>query len=275
MPEAAERVRVLLVICRPGGRADVPFRSVASHLVRLSRTAREAFQLDVLRPPTFAQLARELEAAKRAGQPYHVVHFDGHGAYLGKAQVEAAQIGGAGRLDPLRYSVLSPVRDGSHGFLLFEDPGTVGNAQLVDGPALGRLLVETGVPVLVLNACRSAHADLATQPRSAADHLDVHERVRVYGSLAQEVIHAGVGGVVAMRYNVYVVTAAQFVGDLYAALAEGQPLGQAVTAGRKQLAPSLTARSPSSPARCVTGWSRSCTRRRRCRCSPRPQGPGV
>ena len=48
-------LRVLLVICRPGGREDVPFRSVASHLVRLSRGAREAFRLDVLRPPTFAR----------------------------------------------------------------------------------------------------------------------------------------------------------------------------------------------------------------------------
>jgi hypothetical protein len=41
LPEAAETARVLLVICRPRGREDVPFRSVASHLVRLSRTARE------------------------------------------------------------------------------------------------------------------------------------------------------------------------------------------------------------------------------------------
>jgi tetratricopeptide (TPR) repeat protein len=39
-----------------------------------------------------------------------------------------------------------------------------------------------------------------------------------------------------MRYNVYVVTAAQFVADLYAALAQGQSLGQAVSLGRKQLA---------------------------------------
>jgi tetratricopeptide (TPR) repeat protein len=46
---------------------------------------------------------------------------------------------------------------------------------------------------------------------------------------------AGVAGVVAMRYNVYVVTAAQFVADLYAALAQGQALGEAVTLGRKQL----------------------------------------
>ena len=60
VPSARETLRVLLVICRPGGRADVPFRSVASHLVRLSSGAREVFQLDVLRPPTFAQLDRVL-----------------------------------------------------------------------------------------------------------------------------------------------------------------------------------------------------------------------
>jgi tetratricopeptide (TPR) repeat protein len=38
-----------------------------------------------------------------------------------------------------------------------------------------------------------------------------------------------------MRYSVYVVTAARFIADLYAALAAGQPLGEAVTAGRRQL----------------------------------------
>ncbi len=46
---------------------------------------------------------------------------------------------------------------------------------------------------------------------------------------------AGVTGVVAMRYNVYVVTAAQFVADLYATLTQGHTLGEAVTLGRKQL----------------------------------------
>jgi len=60
-------LRMLLVISRPAGRQDVPFRSVASHLVRLSRDAREVFRLDVLRPPTFAQLSRVLREAKEAG----------------------------------------------------------------------------------------------------------------------------------------------------------------------------------------------------------------
>jgi tetratricopeptide (TPR) repeat protein len=223
VPEQQETLRVLLVICRPGAEQDVPFRSVASHLVRLSRQARERLQLDVLRPPTYAQLARHLRAASASGLPYHVVHFDGHGTYADDAAAAANGI-------PL----LSRPRGGDHGFLLFEYPSDRMNRQLVDGPALGALLVETDVHVLVLNACRSAHAGIVTAPTPA--ETDAHSRVRAYGSLALEVADAGVAGVVAMRYNVYVVTAASFVGELYGALLAGQDLGGAVSAARKQLA---------------------------------------
>jgi hypothetical protein len=106
----------------------------------------------------------------------------------------------------------------------------------VDGPALGKLLAETDTPVLILNACRSAHAEFQEEPDIARDVDESQSQVRAFGSLAQEVMNEGVAGVVAMRYNVYVVTAAQFVADLYAALAGGQGLGEAVSMGRKQLA---------------------------------------
>jgi hypothetical protein len=76
-------IRILLVICRPEKGDDVPFRSVASRLIRgLDQAARETFQLDLLRPSTFEDLAAKLRAAKDDGRPYHVVHFDGHGAFL-------------------------------------------------------------------------------------------------------------------------------------------------------------------------------------------------
>src|SRR5262249_55743381 len=42
-------------------------------------------------------------------------------------------------------------------------------------------------------------------------------------------------GVVAMTFNVYVVTAAQFMANLYDSLARGLSLGEAVTIGRRQL----------------------------------------
>lgn len=229
------QIRVLLVICRPGGGMDVPFRSVASHLVRLSHDPRQVLKLDVLRPPRFDRLGEMLRTASQRGHPYHVVHFDGHGAYsdLAKRTKDGVE---RERSRRERYSLLSPLRKGKHGYLLFENPGDPQNRQFVDGPALGQLLFETGVPVLVLNACRSAHAEPPPRPDNASMHAsDVHTWARAYGSLAQEVVDAGVPGVVAMRYNVWVVTAAQFIGNLYASLLDGQSLGEAVTLGRKQL----------------------------------------
>lgn len=129
-------------------------------------------------------------------------------------------------------------RDGKHGYLLFENPRLSNNIELIDGPKLGALLVETGSPVLVLNACRSAHNEALQTPAHVeheSTNQNPHLDVRAFGSFAQEVMDAGVPGVVAMRYNVYVVTAAQFVSDLYAALFRGCTLGEAVSLGRKQL----------------------------------------
>jgi hypothetical protein len=126
MPQAAGGpIRILLVICRPGGRDDVPFRSVASRLLKgLSAEARELFQLDVLRPPTFEQLNRTLRAANAAGKPYHVVHFDGHGVYA------TGDVPGG----PFTPHSFADSRAGRHGYLAFENPALPDNLELVDGP---------------------------------------------------------------------------------------------------------------------------------------------
>ncbi len=223
------KIRILLVICRPMGDEDVPFRSVASRLIKgLDQANREAYDLDVLRPPTFEQLGQVLRQAKEEDRPYHVVHFDGHGTWM-----ETEDSGGLGNvLRGLSRATLAGPRPGKHGYLLFENPKLEENAELVDGPSLGKLLAETQVPVLVLNACRSAHAEPAAQPGATADP---HSQVRAFGSLAQEVMDAGAAGVVAMRYNVYVVTAAQMVAQLYASLGRGRSLGEAMTLARKNL----------------------------------------
>jgi hypothetical protein len=228
-------IRILLVICRPGGGDDVPFRSVANRLIKgLSGSAREAFQLDVLRPPTFAQLEKVLRAAKTDGKPYHVVHFDGHGMYEDPQAKYANEI-------PKNW----------RGYLVFENPTHQAQTELVHGTVLGEILSEFDVPVLVLNACRSGSAETPAKPVSLAELLEqgsahsaaansaprknVDSAERAFGSLAQEVINTGVAGVVAMRYNVYVATAAQFMANLYSSLVRGQALGEAVTWGRKQL----------------------------------------
>lgn len=229
-----EPIRILLVICRPREEEDVPFRSVASRLVKgLSEAERAFFQLEVLRPPTFGQLSQVLRAARDAGKPFHVVHFDGHGSYLG---IDDRVLTSSVTYGPNEL-LLSPRRDDhKHGYLVFENPAVKENQQLVDGPALGQLLVETQVPVLVLNACRSAHAEVSSETGGPDDAGgDGHAKVRAFGSLAQEVVDAGVAGVVAMRYNVYVVTAREFVEQLYAALINGYSFGEAVSLGRKHL----------------------------------------
>ncbi len=223
-------IRILLVICRPREEQDVPFRSVASRLIRgLSEDSRALFQLDVLRPPTFERLGEVLRAARAAGEPYHVVHFDGHGWY-GELEPEG---GLAALVSSLNSVVLDAGGSGAHGYLAFEHPGAEANLLLVRGQEVGKLLVETEVPVLVLNACRSAHADVATAPEAAGD--SPHDQVRAFGSLAQEVLDQGMPAALAWRYNVYVVTAAQFVADFYAALTQGRTVGEAATLGRKKL----------------------------------------
>ena len=235
LPSAAEKIRILLVICRPKGDNDVPFRSVASRLIKeLSEEARATFDLHVLRPPTFEQLGRELRAAKARGEPYHIVHFDGHGVY--DEYRNGRSVGNQSRQ--------TDYRRGKRGYLVFENHALAHNFELVSGLTLGKVLIETDVPVLVLNACRSAHAEHVSDVQTSAnvgvsaraDREGQHERMQVFGSLAQEVMDAGAAGVVAMRYNVYVVTAAQFVTELYATLTQGLSLGEAVSRGRKNLA---------------------------------------
>ncbi|MBZ5729058.1 MAG: CHAT domain-containing protein [Acidobacteriia bacterium] len=196
---AAGKIRILLVICRLEG-DRVPFRSVARHLIRgLSGAAREPFHLEVLRPPTFEQLAKRLREAKAQGEPFHAVHFDGHGL---------------------------------SGEVFFENRKLKGNAESVKASELGRLLHETRVPLLILNACRSAASEPPEQPGQSAD---LHQQIRQFGSFAHAVMDYGASGVVAWRYSVFVDTAAQYMADLYGALASGLPLGEAATMARKQL----------------------------------------
>ncbi len=222
IPEAADQLRLLLVICRPKEDLDVPFRSVASHLVRgLNAAARRQVRLQVLRPPSFEQLSRTLHDAKDRGEPFHVVHFDGHGLYADTEAVKAA-------LGPLDDRWFDAGRQGPQGFLLFENPDSKTNSDYRTGKEIGDLLVRTQTPVLILNACRSAHAEA----RSAEGDTGA---APAFGSLAQEVMNAGVAGVVAMRYNLWVVTATKFIYELYRNLARGQSLGAAVSQGRRQL----------------------------------------
>ncbi|HSN77834.1 MAG TPA: CHAT domain-containing protein [Anaerolineae bacterium] len=230
-PAGDGRLRLLYVASRPGGTGDVALRAVANRLLQDLGGDRTRFEIKALRPPTYEQLQKTLTDAKNAGKPFHIVHFDGHGMYADLSQTTLADW-----LKTISLLTLGGPRSGKHGYLLFEHPSR-DTMRPVPGDALGKLLHDTGVPVLVLNACQSAMHDATAPaaPRSAAA-LNVHDEVLAIGSLAQAVIDQGIPAVLGMRYSVFVVTAAQYIGQLYAALAKGRPFGEAASQGRKHLA---------------------------------------
>jgi tetratricopeptide (TPR) repeat protein len=123
---ARGRLRVLMVIARPKGPRDVPYRMVARPLLKRLEAVRGRVEVSVLRPPTVEQLGRVVQEAAAAGDPFQVVHFDGHG-------VSTADGGGV---------------------LVFEDGA--GGEDLVPAGQVAQVLGRGRVPVVVVNACQSA-----------------------------------------------------------------------------------------------------------------------
>ena len=129
-----DRINILLVTARPLER-DVRYRSISRPLVELIEREKIPAQVHVLRPPTFANLREHLK--ERHGF-YHIIHFDGHGGF-GERSVT-----GESRHT---FSV-------TEGELVFEDDK--GKPDCVNAERLSGLLREHAVPVMVMNACRSA-----------------------------------------------------------------------------------------------------------------------
>jgi tetratricopeptide (TPR) repeat protein len=202
--QTRSKLRILLVISRPGRRADVEFRTIATTLFEGLQT-QPLFEIDVLRPPTFAQLGDVLRKASMAGRSYDLVHFDGHGFYE-----SAASEGGVA----------------ASSYLLFED-GQEGSVS-VSGEEFAELIAECGVSTVVLNACRSAHEEEAEdQTGDPAARLT---------SLSHRLLLSGVPSVVAMHFNVYVASAKRFMEEFYRQLSLRKPFSVAACQARKHLA---------------------------------------
>ena len=198
------RLRVLMVISRPAGANDVGYQMVARPLLERLEAVRGEVDLTVLRPPTFEALGQVVRQAAEAGTPYHVVHFDGHGAMPG----------GAGGGTPGGRPAM--MAGSAEGVLAFEKPG--GGSDLVRASRVAAVLAEGKVPVTVLNACQSG---------AVGKELEA--------SVATALLKAGCAAVVAMAYSVYAVAAAEFMAAFYESLFAGDSVGQAVTTGRKRL----------------------------------------
>ena len=200
------RLRVLMVISRPEGTGDVGYQMIARPLLHRLDAVRGQVNLVVLRPPTLDALREALAEAASSGQPFQVVHFDGHGALPGRP------VGGGG-LGGRPVMMTGPAAEG---VLAFEKPG--GGSDPVTASKLAAVLKAAGVPVVVLNACQSG---------AVGKDLEA--------AVATRLLREGCAAVVAMAYNVYAVAAAEFMAVFYERLFAGDTLTAAVTAGRRQL----------------------------------------
>ncbi len=196
-PPAATPIRILLVSARPKDDACdyIDHRISALPLVGAMEKSGGRVTIEFLDPPTLPALSEALARAHEAQTPYHVVHFDGHGVYDRRVGL---------------------------GGLCFEDPQDAGQLEnrrhaTVYTNDLGPLLRDYRIPLVFLEACRSAQAEQASE------------------SVAAELLKVGAASVVAMSHSVSVETAGRFVVAFYQALAAGKRVGDATLAGQREL----------------------------------------
>ncbi len=192
-------VNILLVTARPFDN-DVRYRSISRLLVELAETRNLPAEVHVLRPPTLDRLQEHL---RNRPNFYHILHFDGHGAY--------------GGLSPEQVSGFT--LKGPQGCLAFETAD--GKEDLVLPEQLSALLRDHAVPAVVLNACQSGMIDAAAKDP--------------YASVAASLLKSGVRSVVAMAYSLYVTGAQVFLPAFYRSLFKDGKMENAVRAGRRQM----------------------------------------
>src|SRR5262245_33934944 len=174
----------------------IDHRISAKPLVEAVESLGDFAKLTILSPPTFAALQAELTRAADAGEPYDVVHFDGHGIYDRKVAM---------------------------GGLYFEDPKDADKQEdramkLVYVRDLAGVMRDHRIPLVFLEACQSAQ----TEENPSA-------------SVASSLLNEGVTSVVAMSHSVLVETARRFVQAFYGELAKGARISSAMLVGQRAL----------------------------------------
>lgn len=181
IPDTSRGLRVLTIVCRPDD-AGFPDPRHTPEAILKALEGRPEVSVDFCRPNTLAALTDELQKAADAGRPYHVVHFNGHGGV---------------------------------GVLSFEKADGMKHA--VRAQRFGDLMAGFDIPLVVLEACRSA------------------EKISAQETVAGALLRQGVGTVVGMGHAVHVDMTRHLMVGFYGAIARGQSLGQALQAGRNQL----------------------------------------
>ena len=188
-------LRILYIVSRPADAGFIDPRMTAKALFDALDPLGASVRVDFCRPPTLARMEEMLRDGQRAGEPYGLVHFDGHGTFLADKQT---------------------------GVLCFEKPADrfgVSAIHFVSSARLGDLLASHAIPMVILEACRSATVSAAS----------------VFGSVAPRLIQAGVESVLAMSHAVHVEATRLLLDRFYRELVRGATIGQAVAKARKTL----------------------------------------
>lgn len=193
-------LRILLVTARPVDAGFIDPRSTARPLFDEMQEPMEkgSIAIEVLRPPTLQALRDRLKDPTR---PVHLLHFDGHGTFGGSPVQPNEQ----------------RKHDGEQGKLAFEDREN--RLALVEASVLAQVLQDSGVRLVVLDACQSAVG-------SADD---------AFSSVAARLIQGGIDAVIAMSANVLVASSARYMGAFYRELAHGTAVPVALERARQAL----------------------------------------
>jgi len=200
----ATPIRILVVTARPEDESCsyLDHRASALPLVEAMEALPGLVEIHVLNPPTLPVLREELDRAREAAKPYHVVHFDGHGIYD-----KRIGLGGLCFEHPDDVDKLEKRR---HITIFTKD-------SVESGIGLGPLLRGHRIPLIFLDACQSSRSNGASE------------------SVASELLKVGVASVVAMSHSVLVETTSRFVECFYSALAQGKRVADAMLAAQRRL----------------------------------------
>jgi len=188
-------LRILYIVSRPSGAGFIDPRLTAKALLDALEPLGANVRVDFCRPPTVERMEEMLSIRQEAGDPYDIVHFDGHGNFSQEEQV---------------------------GVLYFEEPAVAfgrAAADPVSAIDLGDLLASYSIRLVLLEACRTATVSPTT----------------VFGSVAPSLIDAGVGSVLAMSHTVHVEATRVLMDCFYRELVQGATIDEAVSAARKAL----------------------------------------
>ncbi len=135
-------LRLLVIVSRPAGLGFIDPRLTTPAMLDALEPLGAQVTVDFCRPPTVARMEKMLTDADDRGEPYHAVHFEGHGTFLPEIGL---------------------------GALCFES-SREGETDYARADRLGTILAGYRVPLVILEACRTSmhgkvHAFRSVAPR--------------------------------------------------------------------------------------------------------------